>query len=84
MIGKFSSQHGTSTADSTIHASRALQISASRGQALYLHLDTLGIINGCIDFEIMQLAYPDMAYKNVSSSPYCRFHSEIGPTYPSD
>ncbi|KAH8596918.1 Alpha/Beta hydrolase protein [Bisporella sp. PMI_857] len=30
----------------------------------YLHLDTLGIVNGCIDYEIMQLAYLDMAYNN--------------------
>jgi len=30
----------------------------------YLHLDTLGLINGCIDYEIMQLAYLDMAYNN--------------------
>ena len=34
----------------------------------YLHLDTLGIINGCIDYEIMQLAYLDMAYNNARSS----------------
>jgi carboxypeptidase C (cathepsin A) len=31
----------------------------------YLHLDTLGIINGCIDFEITQLANLDMAFNNV-------------------
>lgn len=32
----------------------------------YLHLDTLGIINGCIDYSIVQLAYLDMAHNNVS------------------
>jgi len=32
----------------------------------YIHLDTLGIINGCIDSLIQQPAWPQMAYNNVS------------------
>lgn len=32
----------------------------------YLHLDTLGIINGCIDADVQQLAYLDIAFNNVS------------------
>ena len=31
----------------------------------YIHLDTLGIINGCIDGIAQQLAYADIAYNNV-------------------
>lgn len=30
-----------------------------------LHLDTLGLINGCIDYKIFNLAKLDMAYNNV-------------------
>jgi carboxypeptidase C (cathepsin A) len=37
--------------------------------AHYLHLDTLGIINGCIDRVCLAMGYADMAY-NVSSTSY--------------
>lgn len=30
----------------------------------YIHLDTLGIINGCIDLQAQSLSYPEMAYNN--------------------
>lgn len=42
--------------------------SISEPGAHYLHLDTLGIINGCIDFAYRQLASLDMAYNNVRAS----------------
>jgi carboxypeptidase C (cathepsin A) len=34
----------------------------------YLHLDTLGLVNGCVDYEIMPLANLNMAHNNVSQS----------------
>ncbi|KAI9804428.1 MAG: hypothetical protein M1825_001327 [Sarcosagium campestre] len=30
----------------------------------YIHLDTLGIINGCVDLLTQALSYPEMAYNN--------------------
>jgi carboxypeptidase D len=30
----------------------------------YIHLDTLGIINGCVDLLTQELSYPEMAYNN--------------------
>ncbi|KAL3426687.1 serine carboxypeptidase [Phlyctema vagabunda] len=30
----------------------------------FIHLDTLGLINGCIDCDIQQLSYVDLAYNN--------------------
>lgn len=36
----------------------------------FIHLDTLGIINGCIDYKISQLANLDMAYNNVCNHSY--------------
>ncbi|KAN0087104.1 Alpha/Beta hydrolase fold [Elaphomyces granulatus] len=30
----------------------------------YIHLDTLGIINGCIDLSTQAMSYPQMAYNN--------------------
>lgn len=33
-------------------------------EAHYIHLDTLGIINGCIDLLIQEPSYPMMAYNN--------------------
>jgi carboxypeptidase C (cathepsin A) len=38
--------------------------------AHYLQLDTLGIINGCVDILHQQLAYADMAFNVRISSPY--------------
>lgn len=32
--------------------------------AYYIHLDTLGIINGCIDLQAQSLSYPQFAYNN--------------------
>ena len=34
------------------------------GDSYYIHLDTLGIINGCIDLLTQELSYPHMAYNN--------------------
>jgi len=34
------------------------------GDNYIIHLDTLGIINGCVDFLTQELAYLDMAYNN--------------------
>ncbi|KAJ5104472.1 hypothetical protein NUU61_001819 [Penicillium alfredii] len=34
------------------------------GELHYIHLDTLGIINGCIDLLVQQPSYPQMAYNN--------------------
>ncbi|KAI9374944.1 Alpha/Beta hydrolase protein [Aspergillus egyptiacus] len=34
------------------------------GESHYIHLDTLGIINGCVDLLVQGLAYPEMAYNN--------------------
>ena len=34
------------------------------GDAYIIHLDTLGIINGCIDMLSQELSYPTMAYNN--------------------
>lgn len=34
------------------------------GETFDIHLDTLGIINGCIDLLIQELSYPQMAYNN--------------------
>ncbi|KAE9380409.1 putative carboxypeptidase S1 [Stipitochalara longipes BDJ] len=32
--------------------------------AILIHLDTLGIINGQVDFDLLATSYPDMAYNN--------------------
>lgn len=34
------------------------------GESHYIHLDTLGIINGCVDLLVQAPSYPDMAYNN--------------------
>ena len=34
------------------------------GETYEMHLDTLGIINGCIDSMVQELSYPQMAYNN--------------------
>ncbi|CAG8027262.1 unnamed protein product [Penicillium nalgiovense] len=34
------------------------------GESHYIHLDTLGIINGCIDLLVQEPTYPVMAYNN--------------------
>jgi len=34
------------------------------GENYYIHLDTLGIINGCVDLLTQELSYPEMAYNN--------------------
>ncbi|KAL9094006.1 MAG: hypothetical protein Q9165_003676 [Trypethelium subeluteriae] len=34
------------------------------GETYYMHLDTLGIINGCIDLQLMAPSYPQYAYNN--------------------
>ena len=34
------------------------------GETYFIHLDTLGIINGCIDLLTQELSYPEMAYNN--------------------
>ncbi|KAJ9243607.1 hypothetical protein DTO207G8_1686 [Paecilomyces variotii] len=34
------------------------------GETHYIHLDTLGIINGCVDLLEQQLSYPEFAYNN--------------------
>ena len=34
------------------------------GEEYIIHLDTLGIINGCIDLLTQELSYPQIAYKN--------------------
>ncbi|KAJ5908407.1 hypothetical protein N7495_001089 [Penicillium taxi] len=34
------------------------------GESHYIHLDTLGIINGCVDLLLQQPTYPKMAYNN--------------------
>ncbi|KAL2003970.1 hypothetical protein VTN02DRAFT_1266 [Thermoascus thermophilus] len=39
-------------------------ITAADGEAHYIHLDTLGIINGCVDLLTQELSYPHMAYNN--------------------
>jgi carboxypeptidase C (cathepsin A) len=38
----------------------------------YIHLDTLGIINGCIDSLLQTRAWPQMAYNNVTLSTLLR------------
>lgn len=34
------------------------------GDNYYIHLDTLGIVNGCVDLLTQELSYPQMAYNN--------------------
>jgi carboxypeptidase C (cathepsin A) len=34
------------------------------GNTYYIHLDTLGIINGCVDVQVQEPSYPQMAYNN--------------------
>lgn len=34
------------------------------GESHYIHLDTLGIINGCVDLLVQAPSYPKMAYNN--------------------
>lgn len=34
------------------------------GESHYIHLDTLGIINGCVDLLVQEPSYPKMAYNN--------------------
>jgi carboxypeptidase C (cathepsin A) len=34
------------------------------GNTYIIHLDTLGIINGCVDVQVQGLSYPQMAYNN--------------------
>ncbi|KAI9832790.1 MAG: hypothetical protein M1819_004010 [Sarea resinae] len=34
------------------------------GDTYYIHLDTLGIINGCVDLLSQELSYPTIAYNN--------------------
>ncbi|KAL4768318.1 Alpha/Beta hydrolase protein [Aspergillus nidulans var. acristatus] len=34
------------------------------GESHYIHLDTLGIINGCIDLLVQAPSYPEIAYNN--------------------
>jgi carboxypeptidase D len=36
----------------------------TNGETHYIHLDTLGIINGCVDLLTQELSYPEMAYNN--------------------
>lgn len=36
----------------------------TEGESYYIDLDTLGIINGCIDLLAQGLSYPEMAYNN--------------------
>jgi carboxypeptidase C (cathepsin A) len=35
-----------------------------KGETYFIHLDTLGIINGCIDLQIQEPSYPHMAFNN--------------------
>ncbi|KAF1985629.1 putative carboxypeptidase S1 [Aulographum hederae CBS 113979] len=35
-----------------------------QGANFPIHLDTLGIINGCVDLQTMQLSYPQIAFNN--------------------
>ncbi|KAL4883328.1 Alpha/Beta hydrolase protein [Aspergillus karnatakaensis] len=37
------------------------------GESHYIHLDTLGIINGCVDLLVQAPSYPEMAYNNTYS-----------------
>lgn len=37
----------------------------SSEDAFLIHLDTLGIINGCVDCLYQDRAYPEMAFNNV-------------------
>lgn len=37
---------------------------AAASESHYIHLNTLGIINGCIDLLVQQPSYPKMAYNN--------------------
>ncbi|KAJ5663381.1 Carboxypeptidase S1 [Penicillium longicatenatum] len=37
---------------------------ATPGESHYIHLDTLGIINGCVDLLVQAPTYPVMAYNN--------------------
>lgn len=39
------------------------------GETFIIHLDTLGIINGCIDMLIQAPAYADFAYNNTYNTP---------------
>ncbi|PTU24790.1 hypothetical protein P175DRAFT_049770 [Aspergillus ochraceoroseus IBT 24754] len=39
------------------------------GEAHYIHLDTLGIINGCVDLLVQGESYPQMAYNNTYGIP---------------
>ena len=34
------------------------------GDTFFIHLDTLGIVNGCVDIVAQALSYPEMAYNN--------------------
>jgi len=34
------------------------------GDTYFIHLDTLGIINGCVDVQVQEPSYPHMAYNN--------------------
>lgn len=36
----------------------------TKGEIAQIHLDTLGIINGCVDVLTQQLSYPQMAFNN--------------------
>jgi carboxypeptidase C (cathepsin A) len=36
----------------------------TKGETAQIHLDTLGIINGCVDLLTQQLSYPQMAFNN--------------------
>ncbi|KAK2766046.1 hypothetical protein FQN54_007561 [Arachnomyces sp. PD_36] len=38
--------------------------SDDEADSYYIHLDTLGIINGCIDLQAQSLSYPQFAYNN--------------------
>ncbi|KAJ5134652.1 hypothetical protein N7448_000328 [Penicillium atrosanguineum] len=37
---------------------------AAASESHYIHLDTLGIINGCVDLLVQEPTYPKMAYNN--------------------
>jgi carboxypeptidase C (cathepsin A) len=37
---------------------------ATNGETYFIHLDTLGIINGCIDLLTQELSFPEFAYNN--------------------
>ncbi|KAL2043728.1 hypothetical protein N7G274_003247 [Stereocaulon virgatum] len=52
------------------------------GNAYIIHLDTLGIINGCVDYLTQALSYLDMAYNNTYGiQAINKYQHDSGVTY---